>query len=65
MNKRSPFTISRIFHVVGHGWFFESRKGIRGPYKTKEKAKAELAELEKTGAKREMLFERHAPMPAP
>ncbi len=29
MNKRSPFTINRIFHVVGHGWFFEFREGIR------------------------------------
>lgn len=65
MNKRSPFMISRLFHVVGQEWFFESREGIRGPYKTKEKAKAALEELEKTGAKREMLFERHAPMPAP
>lgn len=41
-NKQNRISLNRIFHIVNHGWYVESREGSLGPYLNYQEARRSL-----------------------
>lgn len=52
----TPFPSSRLYHVMGEGWYFEARGGPCGPYLLRAEAERELAQLTQSGPPRSSVW---------
>ncbi|ROR34979.1 hypothetical protein [Inmirania thermothiophila] len=56
MSRRTRFPPPRLFHVLGSGWFVQTREGVRGPFVRRELAEIHLRALRRVCCPRARLF---------